>query len=196
MSKIGSWFSGLSKAGKAGVVLVSLFVVGATAAPTTPSKPTQPPVAPTTSGTKADVIEKKTTTVTQTIPFSKTTVNDSTLEQGKTSIKTTGVNGVKTLTYEITLTNGTQTDKKLIKEETTTQPISEVTAIGTYVAPRPVLNCPNGTYTNSAGNEVCSPYSSPSAPAGATARCGDGTYSFSQSRSGTCSHHGGVAEWL
>jgi hypothetical protein len=24
----------------------------------------------------------------------------------------------------------------------------------------------------------------------------DGTYSFSQSRRGTCSHHGGVAKWL
>jgi len=32
-------------------------------------------------------------------------------------------------------------------------------------------------------------------PVGATARCRDGTYSFSQTRSGTCSHHGGVAEW-
>jgi len=35
-----------------------------------------------------------------------------------------------------------------------------------------------------------------SAPAGATARCRDGTYSFSATHSGTCSHHGGVAAWL
>ena len=35
-----------------------------------------------------------------------------------------------------------------------------------------------------------------SAPAGATARCRDGTYSFSLHHSGTCSHHGGVATWL
>lgn len=34
------------------------------------------------------------------------------------------------------------------------------------------------------------------APAGATARCVDGTYSFSTSHSGACSHHGGVAQWL
>lgn len=34
------------------------------------------------------------------------------------------------------------------------------------------------------------------APPGATAVCRDGTYSFSQTRSGTCSHHGGVAAWL
>jgi hypothetical protein len=29
-----------------------------------------------------------------------------------------------------------------------------------------------------------------------TARCKDGTMSYSQHRSGTCSRHGGVAEWL
>ena len=33
-------------------------------------------------------------------------------------------------------------------------------------------------------------------PPGATARCRDGTYSYSQHHSGTCSHHGGVAQWL
>lgn len=34
------------------------------------------------------------------------------------------------------------------------------------------------------------------APAGATAKCKDGTYSMSTHHSGTCSHHGGVANWL
>lgn len=34
-----------------------------------------------------------------------------------------------------------------------------------------------------------------SRPTGATARCGDGSFSFSTSRSGTCSRHGGVAQW-
>lgn len=56
--------------------------------------------------------------------------------------------------------------------------------------------CTNGTYVNSAGNVVCRPEEAPSPPAGATAECEDGTYSFSESRSGTCSHHGGVKRWL
>jgi hypothetical protein len=34
------------------------------------------------------------------------------------------------------------------------------------------------------------------APAGASALCRDGSYSFSAHRRGTCSHHGGVAQWL
>jgi hypothetical protein len=55
----------------------------------------------------------------------------------------------------------------------------------------------NNTYTNVDGNTVHSPaYSSNgSVPIGATAQYVDGTYSFSQHRSGTCSYHGGVAIW-
>jgi len=34
-----------------------------------------------------------------------------------------------------------------------------------------------------------------SKPAGATAKCNDGTYSYSLTRSGTCSRHGGVGIW-
>jgi Protein of unknown function (DUF3761) len=64
-------------------------------------------------------------------------------------------------------------------------------------SPEEEPECTNGTYVNSAGNTVCSPEESPDGPpAGATAECQDGTYSFSESRSGTCSHHGGVANWL
>jgi hypothetical protein len=56
----------------------------------------------------------------------------------------------------------------------------------------------NNSYTNVDGNQVHSPANTVdgSVPAGASAKCGDGTYSFSQHRSGTCSHHGGVAQWL
>ena len=34
------------------------------------------------------------------------------------------------------------------------------------------------------------------APIGSSARCRDGTYSFSRNRRGTCSWHGVVAAWL
>ena len=50
--------------------------------------------------------------------------------------------------------------------------------------------------TNSAGERIQSPTQSNSAPEGATALCNDGSYSFSRSRRGTCSHHGGVRQWL
>ncbi|OHA52744.1 MAG: hypothetical protein A3A97_01215 [Candidatus Terrybacteria bacterium RIFCSPLOWO2_01_FULL_40_23] len=68
------------------------------------------------------------------------------------------------------------------------------------VTPPPVdtANLSNDNYyINVDGNNIHSPaYSDNGVPAGASAQCGDGTYSFSQHRSGTCSHHGGVAMWL
>jgi len=58
-------------------------------------------------------------------------------------------------------------------------------------------NCTDsGTYVNSKGETVKRPENCSAAPQGATAQCRDGTYSFSRSRRGTCSHHGGVAKWL
>lgn len=53
-----------------------------------------------------------------------------------------------------------------------------------------------GGYINVDGNCIPSPSYSPSAPAGASAQCRDGTYSYSAHRRGTCSSHGGVATWL
>ena len=48
------------------------------------------------------------------------------------------------------------------------------------------LGCSAGTASSAPSN----------APAGATALCRDGSYSYSQHHSGTCSYHGGVAQWL
>lgn len=56
--------------------------------------------------------------------------------------------------------------------------------------------CAHGYYKNVDGTCVRSPAHSSSVPAGATAKCRDGTYSFSLHASGTCSHHGGVAVWI
>jgi len=63
-------------------------------------------------------------------------------------------------------------------------------------AVKSTASCGEDYYRNVDGDCVHRPTAAPSAPAGATARCRDGTYSYSQHRSGTCSHHGGVASWL
>lgn len=69
--------------------------------------------------------------------------------------------------------------------------------VQTYIpVPTPVYVPPMTTYTPPVTPQPQSPIQSSSVPAGATAICKDGSYSFSASRSGTCSHHGGVAEWL
>jgi hypothetical protein len=54
----------------------------------------------------------------------------------------------------------------------------------------------NEYYTNTRGHSVHRPMASSPHPAGASARCRDGSWSFSESRRGTCSHHGGVGQWL
>ncbi len=56
----------------------------------------------------------------------------------------------------------------------------------------------DGHYRNVDGKIIHSPSHTAGnrVPAGASAKCGDGSYSFSQHHRGTCSHHGGVEEWL
>lgn len=109
-----------------------------------------------------------------------------------TSAPTPTITETPTPTVTITPTNTpTPTIKKVIYKA----PTYTYTPIPTAV-PTSVGLSNDNYYTNTAGNEVHSPAYSNSVPAGASAICGDGTYSFSQSRSGICSHHGGVAQWL
>jgi hypothetical protein len=72
--------------------------------------------------------------------------------------------------------------------------------LGTFFFPTTAAeafrSCGAGYYVNSRGRCVRRPVRAARAPVGASARCRDGTYSFSQSRRGTCSWHGGVAAWL
>ncbi|RJO69371.1 DUF3761 domain-containing protein [Nocardia panacis] len=58
------------------------------------------------------------------------------------------------------------------------------------------IACATGEYENVDHQCVSGPERSETPPAGATAQCGDGTYSHSKNHRGTCSRHGGVARWL
>jgi hypothetical protein len=53
--------------------------------------------------------------------------------------------------------------------------------------------CKVGYYLNVSRHCIRRPGKS---PVGATAKCRDGTYSYSEHASGTCSGHGGVAIWI
>jgi hypothetical protein len=161
----------------------------------TPTHTAAPKSTPTPTPTPTPVVSTKDVVETVRIPFGSTTVQSATLAEGTSSVTTPGVDGVDTKTYSVTYSDGVETGRVLQSDLVTTQPVTQVTTVGTYVAPA-MPSCSNGTYVNSAGATVCRPEAAPSAPVGATAKCSDGTYSFSQSRRGTCSSHGGVAAWL
>jgi hypothetical protein len=74
---------------------------------------------------------------------------------------------------------------------TTVAPTTRVKpAAPKHVVPKPKPAAPKTTHAKPKKKPA------PSYPAGATAVCNDGTLSYSKHRSGTCSHHGGVATWL
>lgn len=51
------------------------------------------------------------------------------------------------------------------------------------------------TTTTSSANSASVANTTTTSNSGASAKCKDGTYSYSSNCSGTCSGHGGVAEW-
>lgn len=188
-----AWLKALSLGKKIALGATTVFATTAIAAPTPP--PVEQPRTSHTTQTQIETIKPKTETkiITETkvIAFDTITQNDSSLEKGKVFAESAGVNGEKTIIIEVTYVDGVETSRKILSEKVIKKPVDAVSIVGTKVA----LSCPNGNYMNAYGNTVCRPYESSSIPAGASAKCSDGTYSFSQSRRGTCSHHGGVAIW-
>lgn len=69
-----------------------------------------------------------------------------------------------------------------------------LTLMGTCRA-APACHDAHGTYLNSSGHVVPDPKCVTDHQAGETAVCRDGSHSFSEHRQGTCSRHGGVAQW-
>ncbi|WP_405094465.1 G5 domain-containing protein [Micromonospora sp. NBC_01412] len=91
-----------------------------------PVPSTAPP--PTTTAPK---VETRTETKTQVIRHAERTVKDPSLTEGKRAVRTRGVNGVRTLTYQVTLTDGVPTGRKLVRSVVTRQAVTQVVAVGT-----------------------------------------------------------------
>jgi resuscitation-promoting factor RpfB len=58
-------------------------------------------------------------------------VNDSALSKGSTRVRNPGVRGVEVLTYKVTLRNGIQTHKELVRKVIVRAPVTRVVAVGT-----------------------------------------------------------------
>jgi hypothetical protein len=112
-----------------------------TAVPTTESVTADPAatgssVSPGATETEnaAPAVTKKTVKVTKSIAYATKKVEDDSLAEGKTKVTTKGVAGVRTLTYEVTLTGGKETGRKLISDAVTKKPVTKVIAVGTKPA--------------------------------------------------------------
>lgn len=111
-----------------------VFVIGSIANGMNTPSPTTP--APATDQVNSQpVTTYKEVSETAAIPFEKTTSESSLYDKGTTQVTTAGVDGEKTLTYKVTLVDGVETKREVVKEEVTTAPVSEITSVGTYVKP-------------------------------------------------------------
>jgi hypothetical protein len=115
-------------------------VVSSQAVATPSSTPTSTP-APTAVTTSKPAVAPKPKPVTTTktvvelriIPFKKKTVTDSSLPKGEKVVTTEGANGTRRLTYQVTVVDGVQTAKELVKQEVAKPPRTQVTTVGTKV---------------------------------------------------------------
>lgn len=103
--------------------------VAASGAPS--GTPTSASAAAAAPSATTPAVEKRTVTETRKIPFKTRKVSDPALAAGKTKVRRPGVAGVKTLTYTVTYTGGTETSRKLVSAKVTRAPVARVVAVGT-----------------------------------------------------------------
>ncbi len=126
------------------------------AAPASSSSSAAP--SPSASRTES-VVEKRRVAEREAVPFQTRRVKDGSLAEGTTKVRTKGVRGVRTLTYEVTVTDGEETGRRLVKSAVTKKPVTKVIAVG----------------TKTAGGGGCDPNYSPCVPIASDVDCAGGS---------------------
>jgi hypothetical protein len=164
------------------LILLLFGIIGATAPPQTKQHPEIPirqissKATSESTGTVKGALESHPSTATQTkieteiVSYESKTVPDPTLTQGANKRITQGLNGVRTKTYEITLSNGAETARKLLGDEITQQPVAEVTAVGTKTTPPAPAPAPSQS-----ANSNCNPNYSGCVPNASDVDCAGGS---------------------
>jgi len=83
-----------------------------------------------------------------------------------------------------------------VQKPSKSKPALDAPTSAPATAATPAAAAPAGAKSSTVSKSAPTATASNTDPTGATAKCKDGTYSKSHHHSGTCSHHGGVAEWL
>lgn len=105
------------------------------------------------------VVTTKKVTKRTAIAFTTRTVKDPDLEKGDTEVRTKGVAGVRTITYEVTMTDGKETSRKQISSVVTKKPVTKVVAVG----------------SKTSGGGSCDPNYSPCVPIASDVDCAGGS---------------------
>lgn len=83
-------------------------------------------------------VETRTEQEEHEIPFDRRTVHDASIPDGETQLLEPGVTGVEELTYRITLEDGVEVDRQLVRRETVRETRTEVILVGTQAEQVPV----------------------------------------------------------
>lgn len=143
LGEIKGWFLALTVGKKIAVAAASTVTALTTAGvvmPVQENQPQNPPVEPVTQS-----VEIKKVTELEAIKCKTKKIKDEFLDKGDTEVQQECINGEKEITYEVTLTDGTETDRKLISEEVVKKAQDKIVAIGTYEAPEVTLPPPPST---------------------------------------------------
>ena len=83
-------------------------------------------------------VETRTETETREIPFDRRTVRDASISGEETQLLEPGVTGIEELTFRVTLEDGVEADRSLMRRVTVRDPRTEVLLIGAQVEREPV----------------------------------------------------------
>ena len=94
-------------------------------------------------------------TATEPVAYTETTEKDSSLYQGEKEIKTAGVNGVRTVVSRQKLVDGKTDSSEVVSNTVTTQPVNQVTRVGTKKKPAAVAKIgADGTVVDHNGKTI------------------------------------------
>ena len=75
------------------------------------------------------VVEEE--TLTESIPYETEVIKNDELDYGIENVKQEGSEGIREITYEVTKVNGEETDRKVISDIVTKEPINKIIEVGT-----------------------------------------------------------------
>ncbi len=101
-------------------------------------KPAEPTIVTEGMIVRVTRVEKHMETESFQIPFDRRTVHDTSVNEGDTRLLQPGLTGVEELSYQVTLEDGVEVDRRLVKRVTRQEPRTEIVLVGTRADQTPI----------------------------------------------------------